>query len=70
MVIDEFNFRLRYYPLLASLQLKSILVRFFSFLYILGNIAYTIMHEGFCTGYLPLPGKSFALEQAILRIVS
>ncbi|CAF1043599.1 unnamed protein product [Adineta steineri] len=45
---------LRYYPILASLQLRNIIGRFLICLYILGNIIYTIIREGACMSSLPI----------------
>ncbi|CAF0734551.1 unnamed protein product [Rotaria sordida] len=58
---------LRYYPVLASLQLRNIVARFFSCLYILCDIVYTIVREGSCMGFLPLSGQYTVLEEAKLR---
>ncbi|CAF2995113.1 unnamed protein product [Rotaria sp. Silwood2] len=58
---------LRYYPVLASLQLRNIFARFFACLYILYDIIYTIMREGSCMGFLPLSKKHPVLEEAKLR---
>ncbi|CAF4414183.1 unnamed protein product [Rotaria sp. Silwood2] len=60
---------LRYYPVLASLQLRNIIARFFSCLYILCDIVYTIIREGSCMGFLPLSGQYTVLEEAKLRRV-
>lgn len=61
--------RLRYYPVLASLQLRNLVARFFAFIYILANIAYTIVREGSCMGFIPLSGQYTAIEEAKLRRV-
>ncbi|CAF5069528.1 unnamed protein product, partial [Rotaria magnacalcarata] len=58
---------LRYYPVLASLQLRNIVARFFVCLYILCDIVYTIVREGSCMGFLPLAGQYTAFEEAKLR---
>ncbi|CAF3644565.1 unnamed protein product [Rotaria sp. Silwood1] len=58
---------LRYYPVLASLQLRNIVARFFSCLYILCDIIYTIVREGSCMGFLPLSGQYTVVEEAKLR---
>lgn len=63
-------FRLRYYPILASLQLRNIATRFFACLYIFADIAYTIIREGSCMGFLPLSEKYSAFEDAKIRLVS
>jgi hypothetical protein len=63
-------FRLRYYPVLASLQLRNITARFFVCLYILGDLTYAIVREGLCMGFLPLSRYYSALEEAKLRVVS
>ncbi len=55
--------------MLASLQLRNIVARFFACLYIICNIVYTIVREGSCMGFLPLSGKYTALEEAKLRRV-
>ncbi|CAF3576654.1 unnamed protein product [Rotaria sp. Silwood1] len=60
---------LRYYPVLASLQLRNIVARFFSCLYILCDIIYTIVREGSCMGFLPLSGQYTVVEEAKLRRV-
>jgi hypothetical protein len=62
-------FRLRYYPVLASLQLRNVVSRFFVCLYISGDIAYAIIREGSCMGFLPLSSYYSALEEAKLRMV-
>jgi hypothetical protein len=61
---------LRYYPVLASLQLRNIVTRFFTCLYIVCDMIYTIVREGSCMGFLPLSGHYTALEEAKLRKVS
>ncbi|CAF4063529.1 unnamed protein product, partial [Adineta steineri] len=58
---------LRYYPVLASLQLRNIVVRCFSCIYIICDMIYTIVREGSCMGYLPLSGHYTLLEEAKLR---
>jgi hypothetical protein len=63
------SFRLRYYPVLASLQLRNIVARFFICLYILGDFVLTIIREGSCMGFLPIAGYYSALEEAKLRVV-
>jgi hypothetical protein len=62
-------FRLRYYPVLASLQLKHIIARLFVCLYMMGDVAFTIIREGSCTGFLPLSRYNSALDEAKLRMV-
>ena len=64
------EFRFKYYPVLASLQLRDPAVQSLSFVYIIAIIVYTSYRESSCTGYLPLPGAHSALEQAKLRVVS
>ncbi|CAF4670266.1 unnamed protein product [Rotaria sp. Silwood1] len=59
---------LRYYPVLASLQLRNIFVRFFACLYILCEILYTIVREGSCMGFLQLTKKHAVVEEAKLRV--
>ncbi|CAF3157984.1 unnamed protein product, partial [Rotaria sp. Silwood2] len=59
---------LRYYPVLASLQLRNIIVRFFACVYVLGDIGYTIIREGSCMGFIPLSGSYSVLEEAKLRM--
>ncbi|CAF1325642.1 unnamed protein product [Adineta steineri] len=59
---------LRYYPVLASLQLRNVVPRFFISLYMLGDIAYTIVREGSCMGFLPLSKYYSAVEEAKLRM--
>jgi hypothetical protein len=66
---SKFTFRLRYYPVLASLQLRNIAARFFICPYILADIAYTIIREGSCMGFLPLSRYYSPLEEAKLRMV-
>jgi len=60
--------RLRYYPVLASLQLRNFAVRFFTCLYMIANIVYTIIREGACMGYLPLAKYYSPIEEAKLRM--
>ncbi len=62
-------FSLQYYPVLASLHLHNVVARFFTCLYIIANIAYTIIREGSCMGYLPFSKQYTVLEEAKLRIV-
>jgi len=52
---------------LASLNLKNTIARFFICLYIIGSITYTIAREGSCMGFLPLAGQH--LEEAKIRRV-
>lgn len=63
------HLRLRYYPVLASLQLRNITVRFFVCLYMIGDMIYAIVREGSCMGFLPLSRYYSALEEATLRMV-
>ncbi|CAF0817214.1 unnamed protein product [Adineta steineri] len=55
-----FLYSIRYYPIFASLQQKNICVRFFAFLYMMGNIGYTIIRRSSCMDYLPL-SKRFSI---------
>ncbi|CAF4947868.1 unnamed protein product, partial [Rotaria magnacalcarata] len=57
----------RYYPVLASLQLTNVAARFLASLYILSDIGYTIAREGSCMGFLPLGGQYAVIEEAKLR---
>jgi hypothetical protein len=66
---SKFIFRLRYYPVLASLQLRNLPARFFVCPYILADIIFTIIREGSCMGFLPLSRYYSALEEAKLRMV-
>ncbi|CAF4013125.1 unnamed protein product, partial [Rotaria sordida] len=59
---------LRYYPVVASLQLRHIIVRFLTFIYVLCDIVYTIVREGSCMGFLPLSGQYTVLEETKLRV--
>lgn len=70
IISNLYSSRLRYYPVLASLQLKNIVARFFVCLYILCDIVYTIVREGSCMGFLPLAGQYTVVEEAKLRRVS
>ena len=56
--------------MLASLQLRNIIARFFACLYIIADITYAIVREGSCMGFLPLSGQYTAIEEAKLRLVS
>ncbi|CAF4048403.1 unnamed protein product, partial [Rotaria sordida] len=58
----------RYYPILASLKLRNVFIRFFACLYILCDIIYTIVRESSCMGFLPLAGKYTVVEEAKLRM--
>ncbi|CAF1562766.1 unnamed protein product [Rotaria magnacalcarata] len=58
----------RYYPVLASLQLRNVVSRFFIALYILGDIAYSIVREGSCMGFLPSSRYYSTIEEAKLRM--
>ncbi|UJR37331.1 hypothetical protein I4U23_030039 [Adineta vaga] len=58
---------LRYYPVLASLQLRNIVARGFTCIYIICDMMYTIIREGSCMGFLPLSGQYTAAEEAKLR---
>ncbi|CAF0929613.1 unnamed protein product [Adineta ricciae] len=58
---------LRYYPVLASLQLRNIVARGFACFYILCDMFYTIIREGSCMGFLPLSGRYTDAEEAKLR---
>ncbi|CAF4805664.1 unnamed protein product, partial [Rotaria socialis] len=62
-----FMIGVRYYPVLASLQLRNIVARFLVCLYILCDIIYTIVREGSCMGFLPLGGQYAVIEEAKLR---
>ena len=61
---------LRYYPVLASLQLRNIVARGFTCFYILCDMFYTIIREGSCMGFLPLSGRYTDAEEAKLRRVN
>ncbi|CAF3324558.1 unnamed protein product [Rotaria socialis] len=58
----------RYYPVLASLQLRNVVSRFFIALYILGDIVYSIVREGSCMGFLPSSRYYSTIEEAKLRM--
>ncbi|CAF1555083.1 unnamed protein product, partial [Didymodactylos carnosus] len=59
---------MRYYPVLASLQLRNIFCRFMSWLYILPDLTFTIYREGSCMGFLPLSKRFSAIEESKLRL--
>ncbi|CAF3086805.1 unnamed protein product, partial [Rotaria sp. Silwood2] len=59
---------LRYDPVLASLQLRNIILQFFACVYVLGDIGYTIVREGSCMSFIPLSGSYSVLEEAKLRV--
>ncbi|CAF4001555.1 unnamed protein product [Adineta steineri] len=59
-----FLYSIRYYPIFASLQQKNICVRFFAFLYMMGNIGYTIIRRSSCMDYLPL-SKRFSIYDEV-----
>jgi hypothetical protein len=61
-------FRVRYYPVLASLQLQNIIVRFLVCLYVIGNIVYTIIQVS-CVGFLPLPRYYSTFGEVEIRTV-
>lgn len=46
------------------------MARFFVCLYILGDIAYAIIRESSCMGFLPISRYYSSLEEAKLRMVS
>ncbi|CAF3690473.1 unnamed protein product [Rotaria sordida] len=58
----------RYYPVLASLQLRNVISRLFICLYILGDIVFAIIREGSCMGFLPLSRYYSSIEEAKLRM--
>lgn len=64
-----FFLSLRYYPVLASLQLRNLVSRLLVCVYIIANVGFTIFREGSCMGFLPLSGKYTAFEEAKLRNV-
>ncbi|CAF1148324.1 unnamed protein product, partial [Didymodactylos carnosus] len=59
---------MRYYPILASLQLRNCFCRCTTWLYILLDLSYTIYREGSCMGFLPLSKQFSAIEESKLRI--
>lgn len=63
-------FSFRYYPVLASLQLQHIIARFLVCLYMIGDVIFTVIREGLCTGFLPLSRYNSALDEAKLRMVN
>ena len=64
-----FVFSLRYYPVLASLQLRNVMARFFAACYMLADISYAMIREGYCMGFLPLSRYYSTIEEAKLRMV-
>ncbi|CAF3528746.1 unnamed protein product [Rotaria sp. Silwood1] len=59
---------LRYYPVLASLQLRNVISRLLICLYVLGDIIFAIVREGSCMGFLPLSRYYSSIEEAKLRM--
>ncbi|CAF1180370.1 unnamed protein product [Rotaria sp. Silwood1] len=59
---------LRYYPVLASLQLRNVVSRLLICLYVLGDIIFAIVREGSCMGFLPLSRYYSSIEEAKLRM--
>ncbi|CAM2721891.1 unnamed protein product [Rotaria socialis] len=59
---------LRYYPILVSLHVSNIASRFFAFLYIVVQIAYTIIRDGSCMRFLSRSQNYSVSDESKLRL--
>ena len=59
-----YDFRLHYFPILLSLRLRNIIVRFLAFAYVFGIMLYTIYRESFCLDFMP-HSKGFSVSDEI-----
>ena len=46
------------------------IARCFVCLYMMGDVVFTVIREGLCTGFLPLSRYNSALDEAKLRMVN
>ncbi|UJR08770.1 hypothetical protein I4U23_013026 [Adineta vaga] len=61
-------YSIRYYSIFSSLQHRSTCVRFFAFLYIIGNIGYIVIRRSLCMDYLPLSKRFTLYNEALHRL--
>ncbi|CAF3145525.1 unnamed protein product [Rotaria sp. Silwood2] len=61
-------YSIRYYPILVSLRQRDPNVRFFAFIYIMGNITYIIIRRCSCMDFLPLSKKFSTFDEAKRRL--